>query len=503
MSAGEVDAAPMHHVDALPGGAALVKFTNQREGIEVFRESAAVLLGAAGQVVAIGGYLGPTAAPPVQQKAARSPFALAPEEAVARALGDYGFSTSIAFELAPVAPRAVDAAALAAAGYRHFALASGRTSPDGSSMVVPARAKPVWFRMPGGLVGAYYVELQMADAGARGSDYYAYVIAADDGRMLYRHNQTADVAFTYRTYAETTGIHLPLIGPQGRNGTPHPTALDDGFQAAFSVQNDITLQNGPISTSDPWLAPGATQTIGNNVEAWANHTGGANIPGGDTIFNADANECSLVAPQVADFHACVSAPGTFAYTFDPTVAPAATKTQVMAAVVNLFYMNNWLHDWYYDSGFREVDGNAQTNNFGRGGLANDSIRAQGQDYESTSNADMSTPADGARPRMRMYVFTGAGAADVTVSGVGSLAVGTADFGPQVFDVTANAVVVPPTILSPDNSGCTPVTVPVAGLVAVINRGTCSFESKVLAAQVAGAVGVIIVNTVAGRGGHGP
>src|SRR3546814_2630892 len=31
-----------------------------------------------------------------------------------------------------------------------------------------------------------------------------------------------------------------------------------------------------------------------------------------------------------------------------------------AAIVNLFYMNNWLHDWWYDHGFDEQAGNAQT-----------------------------------------------------------------------------------------------------------------------------------------------
>ncbi|MBK7966638.1 MAG: hypothetical protein IPK10_16100 [Bacteroidetes bacterium] len=37
----------------------------------------------------------------------------------------------------------------------------------------------------------------------------------------------------------------------------------------------------------------------------------------------------------------------------------------------------------------------------------------------------------------------------------------------------------------------------SGKVAVIDRGTCSFESKVLNAQLAGAIGVVIVNNVAG------
>jgi hypothetical protein len=34
-------------------------------------------------------------------------------------------------------------------------------------------------------------------------------------------------------------------------------------------------------------------------------------------------------------------------------------TQSMAAITQLFYVNNWLHDWWYDSGFDEAAGNAQ------------------------------------------------------------------------------------------------------------------------------------------------
>jgi hypothetical protein len=76
----------------------------------------------------------------------------------------------------------------------------------------------------------------------------------------------------------------------------------------------------------------------------------------------------------------------------------------MAAVTNLFYANNYLHDWFYDAGFDEAAGNAQTSNFGRGGLAADSILAEAQDYSGTNNASMSTPADGQRPRMRMFLW---------------------------------------------------------------------------------------------------
>ena len=120
---------------------------------------------------------------------------------------------------------------------------------------------------------AYYVELQMDDMRDGSSDGYGYVIAADDGRLLFRKNHTADAAFTYKVWAETGGILVPFPGPQGRASTPHPTGLNDGFLPPSIAPNSITLQNGPISTNDPWLPPGATQTIGNNVEAWANHSG--------------------------------------------------------------------------------------------------------------------------------------------------------------------------------------------------------------------------------------
>ncbi len=47
------------------------------------------------------------------------------------------------------------------------------------------------------------------------------------------------------------------------------------------------------------------------------------------------------------------------------------------------------------------------------------------------------------------------------------------------------------------NGCTAITSPVAGQVAVIARGTCTFQAKVSNAQAAGAAGVVVTNNVAG------
>jgi PA domain/Secretion system C-terminal sorting domain len=46
-------------------------------------------------------------------------------------------------------------------------------------------------------------------------------------------------------------------------------------------------------------------------------------------------------------------------------------------------------------------------------------------------------------------------------------------------------------------GCNPITNSVAGKIAVIDRGTCTFVAKVLNAQAAGATGVILLNSAAG------
>ena len=76
-----------------------------------------------------------------------------------------------------------------------------------------------------------------------------------------------------------------------------------------------------------------------------------------------------------------------------------------AAITNLFYWNNIIHDIQYQYGFDEVGGNFQENNFGRGGAGSDSVNADAQDtaFPSPCNANFGTPADGGNPRMQMFL----------------------------------------------------------------------------------------------------
>lgn len=255
----EVDAAPLHHVQTLPNGASLVRLTNQRDGIEVFREQATVLLNAQSQATAIGGYLGSTV-PALRTQSARS-VGLGMPEAIGVALQDWGFGAAVAQQLR----QTTQSTPTDPGPYQWWTLPAGSTGAQGATLVEAVRAKPVWFRLPQGLVSAYYLEVLVREDGDEHG--WAYVVAAEDGQLLLRHNQTAHAdANHYRVWADpATGVPLP--GPQGRNGTPHPTGTPNGYAAPMAPASLLGLANVPFSRNDPWLPPGATQTVGNNVDA--------------------------------------------------------------------------------------------------------------------------------------------------------------------------------------------------------------------------------------------
>ena len=85
-------------------------------------------------------------------------------------------------------------------------------------------------------------------------------------------------------------------------------------------------------------------------------------------------------------------------------------------------------------------------------------------------------------------------------GSGSLPVNNASFGGALTSggLTAQAILAVDGT-APVNDACEPITngAQLAGKIAVIDRGTCTFTSKALNAQSHGAVGVLLVNNVAG------
>ena len=93
------------------------------------------------------------------------------------------------------------------------------------------------------------------------------------------------------------------------------------------------------------------------------------------------------------------------FPIDVTMEP---DTYTDATVVNLFYWMNRLHDFWYRFGLDEEAGNAQTDNFGLGGMDNDAVQADAQDGQDTAdpptcNAFMNAGADGDEPRTKYFV----------------------------------------------------------------------------------------------------
>ncbi|KAJ3056991.1 Fungalysin/Thermolysin Extracellular metalloproteinase 5 [Rhizophlyctis rosea] len=140
----------------------------------------------------------------------------------------------------------------------------------------------------------------------------------------------------------------------------------------------------PVASPLGWHSQGRknfTTTSGNNVIAQENWEGKSNWRDN---YRPDG-----------------SASLDFDYPVDYKKEP---KTYVDAAVTNLFFWNNVIHDLFYVYGFDEESGNFQADNFGRGGKGGDAVVANAQDGSGYNNANFMTPRDGVQPRMRMYVW---------------------------------------------------------------------------------------------------
>lgn len=178
-------------------------------------------------------------------------------------------------------------------------------------------------------------------------------------------------------------------------------ASDWGKHASYNVYARPTESptDGPRTVvTDPWLVASAaspfgwhdtngvagaesTQTVGNNVDAHADHDG---VNGTLDVPRPD---------------------GGAGLNFNfPINLAGSPLTYTNASVVNLFYLSNVSHDLHYLYGFTAVAGNFQSNNYGLGGLAGDAVQADAQDGSDFNNADFFTPPDGMTPRMQMYLF---------------------------------------------------------------------------------------------------
>ncbi|MCH2225393.1 MAG: T9SS-dependent M36 family metallopeptidase [Crocinitomicaceae bacterium] len=177
------------------------------------------------------------------------------------------------------------------------------------------------------------------------------------------------------------------------------------------------------------------------------------------------------------------------------------------SVTNLFYMNNIMHDVWYQYGFDEASGNFQQNNYGHGGNASDYVYADAQDGGGTNNANFGTPPDGSNPRMQMFLW-GAGSGFGTPLTINSPSVLAGDYEAVPGTIGASLPVIPVTAdiaifddgVGPENyDACEDLAVPgsMNGKIAIMIRGNCQFGEKIMRAQNSGAVAVLVVNNSGG------
>jgi extracellular elastinolytic metalloproteinase len=221
--------------------------------------------------------------------------------------------------------------------------------PFGESL----KANLEWFPLGDDLKLAWQMILTMP----KSEGQYRVIVDAETGEILYSHQLIKSLAFR--------GNVFKVDGGQPRQMTDIPLPMD-----VYGMPPRMPLPASPPVF--PWNWVESDSTAGNNVYAHLGDNGPTvkgTVKDGVLIFD-DPDDKS-------DFQ----------------------------KVVNIFYYCNYMHDFLYLLGFREADGNFQKDSFNRGGLQGDRVDARSYPGAVTGTANMSTPADGRTPIMRMGLVT--------------------------------------------------------------------------------------------------
>lgn len=210
-------------------------------------------------------------------------------------------------------------------------------------------------------------------------DMWHIIADASTGEILSKDNMTvscnfehtdieSDVHYSEPAQHEIVNVNMQkntsLLVPSDASYNVFPLPVEAPSFGSRSILNnpwDIT------SSPEGWHSTGTasyTNTRGNNVYAYSdqNNTDTAGYsPDGGTSLNFNFPH----------------ADGRYDSPFD----------YKDAAITNLFYMNNMMHDIFYRFGFNEAARNYQTSNFNNGGLQGDAVKAEAFDGSGTNNAN--------------------------------------------------------------------------------------------------------------------
>ena len=241
--------------------------------------------------------------------------------------------------------------------------------------------------------------------------WWVVSVDAENGRILDRYDLVDSENQGFIAARTAREEDAPVAAAMLETITP-PEHVDDGssynvYAMPLESPNDgdrVVVRNPADALASPFgwhdtnglVGPEFTITRGNNVNAYI-----------DTIHDNAADPGSQPdGGRGLDFNHPIPS-------FDAT--PLVYRD---AAVDNLFYWNNVMHDVTFRYGFTEEAGNFQASNYSGAGRGGDDVQAEAHDGSGALNANFATPADGVPGRMQMYLWVdafdtlGLGAEDV-------------------------------------------------------------------------------------------
>ena len=232
----------------------------------------------------------------------------------------------------------------------------------GTAVDAAGAASLAWLPMDGTLRLAWLVVVT-----AEEPDVYDILIDAQSGALLLRRNR---VRYAQGSGRVLQGPGMASLDP--RRPDPTPLGANGDIACPPPVNYAVRSLNAPFR--DPASVLASTGLLeGNNTRVFRGNSGQA-------------------------------AQGTFdagGWLFDfPFNSEGSAETF-------LFFAMNFAHDFYYDLGFDEAAGNFQVDNFGRGGMGGDPVRAKARAL-GRNNANYMHTSDGNSPTINMFLWDGIG-----------------------------------------------------------------------------------------------
>ncbi len=328
---------------------------------------------------------------------------------------------------------------------------------------------------------------------ANSPDWWNVRIDAKNGEVVSQDNWTTYEQFYNENSKSRSAIY------QSAQAIEDAAPPNDATGASYLVI-PFPAENRNVKSlaavANPWEMAGAN----NDAATYGWHYNGTttyNITRGNNVYAYDDSASKNIPGSTAT--SLSPLPG-LSFSFVPDFAQTTSLSiNKSAAITNLFYWNNLMHDVIYQYGFTEAAGNFQANNLNRGGTGSDPVLAEAHDGSGLNNANFASPDDGSSGRMQMYLWDAITPSYLTIKTPAEITGSYVNTESNVSTVNKLKNIGPVTdtvaLYTGDTLACA-VELPanLSGKIALIYRGVCSFTDKIRNAQNAGAIAVIVVNS---------